>query len=328
MLHEKDNKIHKDVEEEKAKRVKQGEELLSVLNYYGLIDGGFVQDKFKIVCPFHNDLNASCQINLDSGTYFCYGCEAQGRPEDFVNNMEKGNSLHNMIIYNKALTGKSKSNIKIVRRKPKPPKELLEIADWYYYSLPDTDWNKITKSYMYRRGYNADVLNRVGAKINTNPSYKFIFPMYDNNKFRGYVCRTSLKELEKKRKYLYNEGFSRRNSLIGNYYTDWVVIVEGYMDWLRFRQFKVKNVCAIMGWKITEEQIEKLKKVTTKVISALDNTKTGRQGTELLRKHFEVVEFDFPENAKDPGDLDEYDFNFAWALIKEKIKKKEEKKDG
>lgn len=325
MLRDKNKQIHKTTEKEKIK--KRSEELLAVLKYYNFVEDGEIQDKFKIVCPFHNDENASLQINLDSGTFYCYGCEAKGFAEDFVKLMEKGNDLKNMIVFNKAINSNEKSNIKIKRAEAISDKELLKHAKLYYFSLPKTNWKKIKKTYLHKRGFKSRILSEVGAKINTNDSYKFIFPMYDNNIFKGYVCRTDKKEVEKHRKYLYNKGFSRSNTLVGNYFEDWLFIVEGYMDWLKMRSFGINNVVAILGWKITPQQVEKIKSVTNKVVSALDNTKTGRDGTKVLKKYFEVVRLKYPENVKDPGDMDEFDFNFILAQTKEKIKKYENKKE-
>ena len=41
--------------------------------------------------------------------------------------------------------------------------------------------------------------------------------MIDNGKFKGWVCRTTDKDIEKKRKYLYNKGFRRAETLVGSY---------------------------------------------------------------------------------------------------------------
>lgn len=78
---------------------------------------------------------------------------------------------------------------------------------------------------------------------------------------------------------MYNEGFSRATTLCGTYTKGKVVVIcEGYMDMLKFKQFGLKNVVAILGWKITAEQIAKLKKAgITHVISALDNDECGKK---------------------------------------------------
>ena len=82
------------------------------------------------------------------------------------------------------------------------------------------------------------------------------------------------------------------------------MLVEGYMDKLKMNQFGIKHVCAILGWKVTQQQIEKLKEqgVTT-IISALDMDSCGRKGTEYLKNFFDVVNFQYPPGVKDAGDM-------------------------
>ena len=75
------------------------------------------------------------------------------------------------------------------------------------------------------------------------------------------------------------------------------------MDRLKFVQYGVENVVAILGWKMSQQQIQKLKdKGITKVISALDNDDCGRKGTEYLKKHFEVTRFRYLKGIKDVGE--------------------------
>ena len=158
---------------------------------------------------------------------------------------------------------------------------------------------------MTKRGFKSGTLHKCKAKVTYNKSYGIIFPMLDNGKFKGWVCRTMRKDIEKRRKYLYNEGFSRATTLVGDYGTkDYVFVVEGYMDRLKFVQFGEDNVVAILGWKMSPQQIQKLKdKGITKVISALDNDECGRKGTKFLEQHFKVTRFKYLKGVKDPGDM-------------------------
>ena len=48
--------------------------LAKALFYYGLANS----DDYKIVCPFHEDVNASLSIDYVTGTYFCFGCAKTG----------------------------------------------------------------------------------------------------------------------------------------------------------------------------------------------------------------------------------------------------------
>ena len=146
--------------------------------------------------------------------------------------------------------------------------------------------------------------------------------MLDNKKFKYCLCRTMIKSIEERRKYLYNEGFSRATTLVGTYGTkDYVFVVEGYMDRLKFVQFGEENVVAILGWKMSPQQIQKLKdKGITKVISALDNDDCGKRGTEFLKKHFEVTRFTYLKGVKDPGEMTQESFDKMFARTMKNFK--------
>lgn len=288
------------------------EALAKVLNYYGLYQNRSV---YKVVCPFHNDQNASMLIDIPNARYYCFGCCASGDALKFVMNIEKSkDDLAKLKKYFSIINSKNKSIESCVKDIPKGSHNkkngnaYIEAYD-YYHGLKKVDWN-LEKStdvfkYMSARGFNATVLNKVGAKINYNDSYPIIFPMFDNGKFKGWVCRTNNKNVEKYRKYLYNTGFRRANTLVGKYDKNHIpIICEGYMDRLSFERAGCEYAISILGWKITDEQIKKLKdKGITTVISALDNDECGKKGTEYLKKYFKVIRFPYDENVKDSGDM-------------------------
>lgn len=297
-----------------------GNELAKVLWYYNLIPDVSEAEQ-KIVCPFHDDVNPSMIINLDKGTWYCFGCNIYGGARKFVSMMEDKyhgmNDLMSYRMYLKILKSKKCSNIKLSKNikhsKKKPNGQAYKEAYDYYNCLSKVDWREDieteefqkAKQYMQGRGYKPDTLNTIRAKVNYSYSYGLIFPILDNGKFKGWVCRTMIKEVEEKRKYLYNEGFRRATTLCGDYGNkDYVILVEGYMDRLRFIDAGVEpdNVSAILGWKISAEQEQKLKEKGIKnVISALDNDKCGRKGTKYLKTIFNVTRFQYLKGIKDPG---------------------------
>lgn len=257
------------------------------------------------------------KVDLIEGSYFCFGCGETGDALKFVIKMNpKLNDLQACKKYFEILKSKKCHKIDLSGRKPRERKddvEQLNIAMDYYYGLRTVNWMKddeeeiiSAREYMKQRGFKASALTHTGAKVTYNRSYGIIFPMLDNGKFKGWVCRTMIKAIEKKRKYLYNEGFSRATTLVGEYKGPEVVyIVEGYMDRLKLKQFGCKRVVAILGWKITSEQIQKLKdEGVTHVISALDNDKCGKQGTKYLSNFFKVTRFKYLRRIKDPGEMD------------------------
>jgi len=323
-----------------------GEELGKVLFYYGLIsDVNEVEQ--KIVCPFHEDYNPSMIVNLHDGKFFCFGCNKSGNAYDFVESVEqkKGNTGLKVLkkffeILKSDKVERLKVNTKMKTKKES--EELYNMAYDYFYGLSKIDWKTSdleevndSKAYMLKRGFTPNTLNKCGARVTFNKSYPIIFPMLDNGKFKGWVCRTNNPDIEKKRKYLYNGGFMRRTTLVGDYAgCKYVIIVEGYMDRLKFVQFGVeKGVCAILGWKMSQEQQKKLRDANVKyVISALDNDTCGRKGTEYLKTVFgedRVVRWQYLKGIKDCGETNKGMFFKMYdktiKLLKEKMYEKESK---
>lgn len=159
---------------------------------------------------------------------------------------------------------------------------------------------------MIDRGFTVDILTKIGMRYTYNDDYPLIFPIMDNYVFMGWVSRTDNKIIAKKRKYLYNKGFSRRYTLCGRYRKGKpVVIVEGYMDMLKLMMFGIKNVVAILGWKITRYQIDKLKNAEVPyIICALDSDECGKKGYEYISKYFPTVRWQFLKGVKDCGEMD------------------------
>lgn len=297
-----------------------GNALAKVLFYYG-----FPLGEEKIVCPFHDDVNPSMKIDLETGTCYCFGCNERFNAFTFVKKAEKINDdLHACLRLAKILKSNKVKRLKLRKVKHKirhdNKQSLMEASD-YYYCLKEIDWyNEHTEEvrYLLARGFKRSTLNMCKVKYTYNYSYPFVFPMLDNGDFKGWVCRTTRKNVEKKRKYLYNEGFSRATTLCGTYSKGKTLIIcEGYMDMLKYKQFGIKNVVAILGWKITAEQISKLKDYNiTHIISGLDNDVCGKKGTEYLKKFFNVTPFVYPKDVKDAGDMTQTQFDIAFKKTK------------
>lgn len=314
-----------------------GKELAKVLIYFGLI-ADVSSSEFNIVCPFHEDINPSMRICLDDGTYYCFGCGESGNALDFVKKAHPElNDLQACILLEQILNSSEVKKLKVRYRKKRRTqnRQAWNEAYDYYYGLRTVDWNDVqTKegneilTYMKQRGFDERALNVSGCKINCSIAYPILFPILDNGKFKGWVGRTMNKHVESRRKYLYNEGFRKRDTLCGNYEQNKVVFVcEGFLDYLSLRtRGHIKNVVALLGWHISDEQMKKLKdKGITTVVSALDNDSAGRRGTEYLKKFFDVIEFQYPSGVKDVGEMTEEQLRVAIKKTKrtKKVKKVE-----
>lgn len=312
-------------------------EMAKVLRYYGFVPE-IMEKSVKIVCPFHDDVRPSMKVDVLDNRYFCFGCERHGDALRFVKEMEKkyhgSNDLQAYKTYLDIQKSDTISDIKIVggtKASNKPSKELYDIAYDFYHGLSKVDWEAdeedlepeidMAKTYMEYRGYSPSTLNYARAKVTYQENYGLIFPMLDNGKFKGWVCRTMEPDVEKYRKYLYNTGFSRSTTLCGSYGSEkYVFVVEGYMDMLRFVQFGIKNVVAILGWKMSNQQQQKLKAAgVTTIISALDNDDAGKKGTKFLKTtDFTVYRFQYLKGIKDPGEMSKEIFDKCYRRTMQK----------
>ena len=313
-------------------RTYKGKDLAKVLIYFGIIND-VVSSDFNIICPFHDDINPSMRICLTDGSFFCFGCEAKGNALDFVMKVyPELSDLQACVLLEKILNSNEVKELNVKYRKKRRIQNgqaLIEAKD-YYYGLRETDWHDIkTKEeqnildYMKQRGFDERALNISHCRMNYNIAYPFIFPILDNGEFKGWVGRTTNKYTAKKRKYLYNDGFRKRDTLCGNYEKDNVVFIcEGFMDYLSLRtRGRIKNTVAILGWHISDEQVKKLKdKGVTTVVSALDNDKCGIKGTEYLKRFFKVIRFPYEENIKDVGEMSANGIKEALKGIRKELK--------
>ena len=284
-----------------------------MLHYYGLLEES---SDYKILCPLpgHDDVNPSFQISLGENFFHCHGCNESGDALKFVMLINKDmDDLEACKLYYEILRSDKVKHLHLTikHKQYKENGQATVEAEDYYYGLKYNNWKKSSweKEYMLDRGFNSDTLTKCKAKINYNAAYPIVFPMLDMHKFKGWVCRTTTKRIAEKRKYLYNEGFSRSNTIVGKYDNKVVMLVEGYMDYLKTKQYGMKYSGAILGWKVTAQQVEKLKEQGVKyIISALDNDDCGRKGTKYLKQFFTVIRFQYPKNIKDPGDMTKEQF--------------------
>lgn len=320
-----------------------GEKLARVLLHYGLIES-VESNRTKIMCPFHGDKNPSMSVNFDEGFFYCFGCGEHGDAEKFVKKIEKQerdlNDLAALKVYGSIIKGAA-DGVKLVRDVQQEvarssQKLLYDQAYDTYHGLKKVSWMSSEEpevvnamEYMERRGFTPDTLSAAGAKVTYRKNYQLIFPMRDNGIFKGWVCRTMIKEIEERRKYLYNKGFSRATTLVGDYgpkkfkgvKSKYVIVVEGYMDRLKFIQCGIDNVVAILGWKMSSQQIQKLKdEGINVVVSALDNDEPGRKGTKFLSEHFTTIRWCYLKGLKDPGDMDQMTCDKMYKRTKQKLR--------
>ena len=324
---------------------KEIETFALLLRHFGLYKP---EELYKVVCPFHDDKNASMQISIPKAFYYCYGCGASGSSLELFKGFWK--LKHNKTLtdlearlkmqallsrtYDSSYTTSSNTkehsfsllNQYNLQQKESYREGITE-ARQYFYNLPSPNWYRCSsvpcveqetiecKRYMLKRGFTPRTLTKAQAKPSLNKYYPIVFPLLENGIFRGYVMRTFDPEVEAQRKYMYNRGFKRERTLAGNFGIKHtgiqsVLIVEGYIDCLKVQQLGIHSVVAILGWKISGTQLEKLKRAGVKhIICGTDNDEAGRKGYKYLKliqkqqKWYKLSRVRFPESIKDFGDL-------------------------
>ena len=67
--------------------IKSRADFRAILAHYGIALVG-QGDQAKICCPFHDDRDPSCSVNLAKGVFNCHACHHAGNVLDFVHRME------------------------------------------------------------------------------------------------------------------------------------------------------------------------------------------------------------------------------------------------
>ena len=315
----------------------RGDQLEAVLRYYGLIST-VDAPQMKVVCPFHGDINPSMKVDFETGDWYCFGCQEGGDAWKFVRKAERMddpdlNDLQCLEIFYAIIGGRKLGDRKkLHRQKPKSSRQLYDEAYDFYHGLSMVNWEdpsseeaKRILDYMRDRGFTAEDLQRARAKVTYSEPYELVFPIMDNGKFKGWVSRTDDPEVAKFRKYLYNKGFRRSTTLVGEYgNSSPLIVVEGFMDRLKLLSLGLSNVVALFGWKASDVQLVKMRSVANgHIISALDNDECGRKGTEYLRKFFTVTRFCYMKKYKDPGDFTQKDCDRMFSRTMQRYRQDE-----
>lgn len=297
------------------------QEFIAVLKHFDMFEP---LSSYKVVCPFHGDKNPSLLIDLDNAKYYCFGCGVHGSSYDLIKQFYPSYNQFEVVRCARRIVGnkEKKTETRIIQVAEK--KLNMQAVRDYFFNLPKVNWYKVddsVKDYMRQRGFKMSTLNMIDARINATDSYKIVFPIMDNGVFRGYVGRTTDKEIEQKRKYIYNTGFRRSKTLAGVYKGSAVLVVEGFLDMLKARQNGLQSVVAVLGWKMSDKQKKKLMHRGIKtIICGLDNDQAGEKGYRYLAglNEFNVVRLKYPNGIKDFGDVDKDIFQ---KYIKKQIKK-------
>lgn len=263
-----------------------------------------------VLCPFHEDSNPSMKLYTDKNKFKCYGCGFYGGPIDFVLmklfNGEQNDFVKavNILCDKYHYEGEDKRGefaSKTANDKTEYSKILTGISSLMNSALPTEDnyftSRGISKEVQdeYLLGYcnndfgfistedisvpiKAGLCNTLGESSYKN---RWIIPIKDKNGLIiAWAGRTINLDQPRYINSCNSDYFVKSNILFNldvaiGY--DIIYVVEGFIDALSLITLGVKNVVALMGCSISEEQLNLLQ--GKKICLALDSDTAGDRAT-------------------------------------------------
>lgn len=294
---------------------------------------------FVGLCPFHRERSPSFTVNPEKKLFYCFGCQAGGNVINFLmryENLEFRDALD-------AIAKEYGIVLKDHRGKTRDYRDALnELAEFYHEQLKtneralqylDSRGIDIEAIKEFRLGFSGKspriflsmtripkdvffslgIFRVSGSEIVDMFGGRIVIPITDQ---AGNVIGFGGRSIEKEREPKYinspeSATFSKRSVLFGidrakKHIIDegFAVIVEGYFDMISLYTRGVKNVVAILGTSLTEEQLLKLRHYTQKITLLMDGDEAGlksalRSLDLFLKLDFQTKIVLLPEN-EDP----------------------------
>ncbi|MBM3205610.1 DNA primase [Candidatus Shapirobacteria bacterium] len=201
-------------------------------------------------------------------------------------------------------------------------------------------WRSLQAFLVKKKGYRPEVLEKAGLVIKTQKGdfydrfrHRLMFPLKDHHgNVRGFAGRL-LDPQAKEAKYVNTpETFIyHKSDLLYGFFEakkeikeqDQAVLVEGELDMISSYQTGVKNVLAIKGTALTENQVKLISRFTQKIILALDQDIAGDQaahrGIEMAENEGMMIRVAKLQGGKDPDEIAQKKPKLWWELIKKAV---------
>lgn len=159
------------------------------------------------------------------------------------------------------------------------------------------------KNYDIKKLSDIGLINNVNGKIYDMFSRRITFPLWDKDgNIVGFSARIyrgekdASKYMNSRESKIFKKGetlYNYHNAKDAAKREKKIIVVEGFMDAIRISASGIKNVVALQGTAMTQEQITLLKKLRVKVILCLDNDNAGllatvNNGEELVKNDIET----------------------------------------
>ena len=277
-----------------------------------LLEAGFdiplENPQFIIKCPFHDDVHASCSINVDKGMWICFrGC-GQGSLRSFI---QKFFGFDDAAL--SKYLNESEFSFDINMFDGELP---LEAGDLPEVGFPFT--NGYVPAWIFDRGFTKKALKRWDCGVDSENN--LVIPIKDReSRLVGWVTR----QYDREPKYLYSKGLKKSKVLFGEFNIkpcSFICVTEGTLDTIWLDQHDYNSVAILGANMSTSQQEAVLKLPTDELVLCLDNDDAGRIGTDrimsCISKRFVVSYIQLPNEYKDVQDIRDE------TLLKEIIKER------
>ncbi len=346
------------IDNNKIEEIKNSLDIVDIISeYLALKKSG---KNYKALCPFHNEKTPSFIVSPEKQIFHCFGCNVGGNVFTFIQKQENLSFIESVRFLAKkagieieytSQTEKVNDKEKIIDIN----KEAL------YFFIENLKNNEAVNNYLKERQLTEEVVsvfklgyapkgNRLyeylkskkykddiiiksglcvkkGNKISDVFFNRLIFPIFNiydapiafgarvlDNSLPKYI-NTRETEIYIKGKTLFNLNIAKK------FCSDFLYVVEGYMDTIALYKAGIKNVVATSGTAFTEGQARLIKRFTKKVILIYDSDDAGiagaiKGGTNLFSEGLEVFVV-LLSKVKDP---DEFIKKYGVEQFQENIK--------
>jgi len=294
-------------------------------------------DNIYSTCPVHenSDNPRAFSFSLDKGIWKCWTRDCQNEYKNDVFGLIQGSlslkegrkvEFSEVLSWcRKVLKINTYSSIKRFETEEDTNEKFYNITKLFSKKHSKKESNEINTSfhtecpsaYFYNRGFNKKTLKyfQIGDCYESGTMYdRSIIPIHndDGSKVVGLIGR-STKEYKEPKFLLYPRGFDKRFYFY-NYHravkraneTSCLFLLEGQGDVWKMYESGVLNAMSLFGKTISEQQEEKLRKLSiTHIIVLMDSDQAGREARlQIQRQLGRMYKLTFPKiNAKDVGDM-------------------------
>lgn len=328
------------------KAIKEKVGMKDILEHYELLAGLTERKNHELVgyCPIHDEAkyskNSFC-VNTKKNAFNCFACGTGGNVLDFVAQMEDVDIRQAGLLIQEwfdltpakklAKKGKQKSDSTAVEPESEPEKtaaksetprldqEPVQINPPLTFELKDLDQNH---PYLKERDLTKDTIKEFGLGLCSKGLMKdrIAIPIHnENGELIAYAGRFAgdlpadgepkYKLPPKFQKHLVLYNFHRAKEMAKD---QGLIVVEGFFDTMRIWQAGFKNVVALMGTSLSDEQEQLLVETLApdgKLTLMLDPDEAGLKATraiadQLITKLYVKV-IDLQEDGLEPDGLSE-----------------------